>query len=57
VKRGPTTTSTSGRGVTVDVGGDGHIVGLEIHDASKRLAPGVLSSITIRRLPAETTTS
>jgi uncharacterized protein YuzE len=44
-------------GVTVDVDGDGHIVGLEILDASKRLAPGDLSSITIQKLPLEPTAS
>jgi uncharacterized protein YuzE len=42
-------------GVTVDVDDQGHIVGLEILDASKRLTTSDLSSITIHRLPLETT--
>ncbi len=37
-------------GVTVDVDGDRHIVGLEILDASKRLSPADLASITIEKL-------
>ena len=40
-------------GVTVDVDADKHIVGLEILDASKRLGPADLSSITIQRLPID----
>ena len=40
-------------GVTVDVDEQGHIVGLEILDASKRLSPSDLSSITIQKLPLE----
>ena len=43
-------------GVTVDVDENGHIVGLEILDASKRLSPSDLSSIIIQKLPLETTT-
>lgn len=42
-------------GVTVDVDEHGHIVGLEILDASKRLSPSDLASITIQKLPLETT--
>ena len=42
-------------GVTVDVDENKHIVGLEILDASKRLSPSDLSSITIQKLPLETT--
>jgi len=42
-------------GVTVDVDEDGHIVGVEILDASKRLSPSDLTSITIQKLPLETT--
>ena len=38
-------------GVTVDIDADRHIVGLEILDASKRLSPSDLSSITILKLP------
>ena len=44
-------------GVTVDVDEQGHIVGLEILDASKRLSPLDLASITIHRLPPEMTVS
>ena len=40
-------------GVTVDVDGDRHIVGLEILGASKRLSPADLASITIEKLPLE----
>ncbi len=43
-------------GVTVDVDEHGHIVGLEVFDASKRLSPSDLTSITIERLPLEATT-
>jgi len=43
-------------GVTVDVDERGHIVGLEILDASKRLSPSDLTSITIEKLPLEITT-
>ena len=42
-------------GVTVDVDEHRHIVGVEILDASKRLSPSDLTSITIQRLPLETT--
>lgn len=42
-------------GVSVDVDENGHIVGLEILDASKRLSPSDLASITIQKLPLETT--
>jgi uncharacterized protein YuzE len=42
-------------GVTVDVDEQGHIVGLEILDASKRLSPSDLASITIQKLPLEVT--
>ena len=40
-------------GVTVDIDADRHIVGLEILDASKRLSPSDLTSITILKLPLE----
>ena len=43
-------------GVTVDVDERGHIVGVEILDASKRLSPSDLASITIEKLPLEITT-
>ncbi|MBI4610396.1 MAG: DUF2283 domain-containing protein [Candidatus Rokubacteria bacterium] len=42
-------------GVTVDVDKDGHIVGVEILDASKRLSPSDFTNITIQKLPLETT--
>ena len=44
-------------GVTVDIDADGHIVGLQVLDASKRLSPSDLASITIEKLPLEITTS
>ena len=40
-------------GVTVDVDERGHIVGREILDASKRLNPSELTSITIEKPPLE----
>ena len=42
-------------GVTVDVDAEGHIVGVEMLDASKRLSPSDLANITIQRLPFEAT--
>lgn len=42
-------------GVTVDVDEQGHIVGVEILDASTRLSAADLSSITIEKLPLEPT--
>ncbi len=42
-------------GVTVDVDDQGHIVGVEILDASQRLSPSDLGSITIEKLPLEAT--
>jgi uncharacterized protein YuzE len=41
-------------GVAVDLDEDRHIVGVEILDAKTRLSPTDLSSITIERLPLET---
>ena len=41
-------------GVTVDLDEDRHIVGIEILDATERLSPSDLSSITIQGLPLET---
>ena len=41
--------------MTVDVDAEGHIVGVEVLDASKRLGPSDLSSITIQKLPLEVT--
>ena len=43
-------------GVTVDVDDQGHIVGVEILDASQRLSPSDLGSITIEKLPLEAAT-
>jgi uncharacterized protein YuzE len=43
-------------GVTVDVDEHGHIVGLEILDASKRLSPSDLTCISIEKLPLEVAT-
>jgi uncharacterized protein YuzE len=43
-------------GVTVDVDEQGHIVGLEVLDASKRLSSSDLTTITIEKLPLEATT-
>jgi len=40
-------------GVTVDVDEHGHIVGLEVLDATKRLSPSDLASITIEKLLLE----
>lgn len=42
-------------GVTVDLDADRHIVGLEILDASKRLAAPDLSSIIIQKFPLDPT--
>ena len=42
-------------GVSVDLDGDKHIIGIEILDASKRLSATDLSSISIERFPVETT--
>jgi len=43
-------------GVTVDVDEHGHIVGVEILDASKRLSPSDLTRVTIEKLPLEIVT-
>ena len=42
-------------GVSVDLDGDKHIIGIEVLDASKRLSATDLSSISIERFPVETT--
>ncbi len=39
-------------GVTVDLDGAGHIIGIEILDAQKRLGADALTHISIDRLPA-----
>lgn len=41
-------------GVTIDVDDDGHIVGLEILDASERLGKEQLHSVTLKDLAWET---
>ena len=40
-------------GVTVDLDGDGHIVGIEILDASERLGLESLLNISIENMPVE----
>lgn len=40
-------------GITVDLGKNGHIIGLEILDASKKLELSNLVNITIENLPLE----
>lgn len=40
-------------GVTVDLDGEGHIVGIEILDASKKLSLKDMVNITIENLPVE----
>lgn len=40
-------------GVTVDLDADGHIVGLEILDASERLGWAELLNVSIENLPVE----
>ena len=37
-------------GVTVDLDADGHIIGLEVLDASKRLTPEELTSVSYENL-------
>ena len=40
-------------GVTVDVDGEGHIIGVEVLDASKRLSPSELTRLTVEHFPVE----
>lgn len=40
-------------GVTVDLDKEGHIVGIEILDATKKLSPKDLVNITIENIPFE----
>lgn len=40
-------------GVTVDLDGEGHIVGLEVLDASERLGWKELSNVNIENLPLD----
>jgi uncharacterized protein YuzE len=41
-------------GVTIDLDGDKHIIGIEILEASKKLSLENISTITIANLPVET---
>lgn len=49
----PTDTADIEDGVTVDLDGDGHIVGIEILDASERLGIESLLNISIENMPVE----
>lgn len=40
-------------GVVIDIGEDGHIVGIEVLDASQRLTPAELVNVSIENLPIE----
>ncbi len=40
-------------GVTVDVDKDGHIIGIEVLDASRKLSSKDIANITIANLPVE----
>jgi len=40
-------------GVVIDIGEDGHIIGIEILDASERLTVQELVNVTIENLPTE----
>ena len=40
-------------GVTIDIDGKGHIIGIEILDATKKLSRKDLSNIIIENLPIE----
>ena len=40
-------------GVVIDIGADGHIVGIEVLDASQRLTPQELVNLTIENLSLE----
>ena len=42
-------------GVTVDLDGQGHIIGLEILDAAKRFGLDCLLKVSIEKLPLEKT--
>lgn len=41
-------------GVTADLDGEGHVIGLEILDARARLGPDPLACVTIERFPVDT---
>jgi uncharacterized protein YuzE len=38
-------------GVTADLDGDGHVIGIEFLDARTRLGPDALATIALERLP------
>lgn len=38
-------------GVTADLDGDGHVIGLEVLDASERVGADPLATLAIERLP------
>lgn len=40
-------------GVVIDIGEDGHIIGIEVLDASQRLTPQELVNVSIENLPLE----
>ena len=40
-------------GVSIDIDSDGHIIGIEILDVSKRLSLEELSKLTVERFPIE----
>jgi uncharacterized protein YuzE len=42
-------------GVTADLDGDGHVIGLEILDARERLGPDPLAHVTIERFQGPST--
>jgi uncharacterized protein YuzE len=41
------------KGVTIDIDEKGHIVGIEILDASEKLNPSELTNISIENIPLE----
>lgn len=50
----PADTADVEEGVTIDLDADGHIVGIEILDASERLGLESLLNISIENMPLET---
>jgi len=49
----PANTADIEEGVTVDLDAQGHIVGIEVLDASERLGLESLSNISIEHMPVE----
>lgn len=43
-------------GITADLDDDGHLIGLEVLDASERLGMDALSSVALERLPVSAAT-